>query len=630
MAGTVKYIPTYTYERSSQYPALFRNHQTGITMYCNSRLFEFYNSKLATPEPSHTTSETIGTWTNQSPNFNVFSAANIVLNDNVFSSALRCFYAVTDDNLDISNTVDDMLIRLGVNKTKLDINYYTVVSDYRLRIAETIGLNNYVYRENTNISKPYSSGYRCEFRSLVGGLDTGALYHVRVHQNLAPQTGENYYNEFYIYVAIFPDDVLAGNIDENTLAYEADNKVPINVILHGSYARNTNKFSGTLEVQRCATNVSSNAFKTIRDYFGGAHPYNENGFTGETDLTPSEDDPYGIKPSGPGGGDGTGDPDLTEPVPIPELPSIGANDLGFITMYNPTVAQIKDLSEFMWSNAFDLVTYKKLFSDPMQSIIGLAIVPVAPDISGAKTVKFGTIDSEVSMSTVGNQYKEIDCGWCDIEKWIGSFMDYSPYTKISLYLPYIGIKTLSADDIMGSSIHVVYHVDLLTGACAAFVEDAYRGVLYSYNGSCITNVPLTAQNFSGAIQNAVSAVVSAAGMVAGMVTGAAPVTAMSAAGLLNSAANTALNSKPEIQRSGNLGGSAGILSVQFPYLIIERPNISVPSGMEHYIGQTSNVTCKLGNISGFTIVDYIHLHGVEATNEELAEIESILKKGVIL
>lgn len=356
-----------------------------------------------------------------------------------------------------------------------------------------------------------------------------------------------------------------------------------------------------------------------------------------TGTQPSEDDlsnPYaqgGI--SGKGGGDGTLGPgglDDIDPATIPNLPGISAADLGFITMYNPTVAQLKSLSDYMWSGAFDLVTYKKLFSDPMQSIIGLAIVPVSPSIAGSKNVKFGTLDSGVSMSYLSTNYVQVDCGSVACEKYVGCFMDNEPYTKISIYLPFIGIRQLSSDDIIGGSIHVVYNVDVLSGACACFIEHSTRGVLYSYNGSCITNVPLTAVNFSGAIQNAVSAIGSAVGMAAGMVTGAAPLTAMGVMGLMNSAANTALNSKPSVQRSGNLGGSAGILSILKPYVIIERPRLSVPNNVQKYAGQTSNITMRLSDCRGFTMCEFVHLDGITATSEEIVEIESMLKAGVIL
>ena len=333
--------------------------------------------------------------------------------------------------------------------------------------------------------------------------------------------------------------------------------------------------------------------------------------------------------SGMGGGDGKFNLDSDGTTSVPDLPTIDAADLGFVTMYCPNKSQLKALSDFMWSDAFNLATYKKLFTDPMDSIIGLAIVPVEPSIGGSKNVMFGTIDSGVNMNYMTSQYVQLDCGSVDIDKYVGSFLDYD-YTKISIYLPYIGFRPLDTDDVMGRTISVTYNVDCLSGACAAFVSVSGRGVMYAYNGSCISNIPLTATNFSGAIQNAVSAIISGAGVVAGAASGAAPLTAMGAAGLLNAAANTALNSKPDIQRSGNLGGSAGILSVQHPYVIIQRPDVSVPSNMAGFIGQCSNITMNLSDCSGFTMVEYVHLHDVPATSDEVKEIESLLKEGVIL
>lgn len=371
-------------------------------------------------------------------------------------------------------------------------------------------------------------------------------------------------------------------------------------------------------------------YSDLNRIYGNFHFKNSMAKWEEYDM----DNPYSEDGSSyEGGGDGTLGPgglDYIDPAEIPEIPTLGAAGCGFMTMYNPSASELQALASYMWSNMFDLDTYKKLFSDPMQSIVGLAIVPIAPTVTGYKNVTFGQIDSGIGMNVVGNQYKKLNCGSVSVEKYVGCFMDYAPYTKISIYLPYIGIRELSADDVIGGSLNVQYIVDVLTGACACFISHSTRGVLYSYNGSCITNVPLTAQNFSGAIQNAVSAVIGGVGVIAGMATGAAPVTAMGITGLLNSAANTAINSKPQIQRSGNLGGSAGIMSIQKPYIIIERPNLSVPANVQHYVGQTSNLTRSLGSCSGFTMVEYIHLDGISATSQEIAEIESLLKQGVIL
>ena len=333
-----------------------------------------------------------------------------------------------------------------------------------------------------------------------------------------------------------------------------------------------------------------------------------------------------------GGGDGQyGNIDDVDPTDIPDLPTIGAGATGFITLYNPTSSVLSSLGSFLWSNLFDIDTYKKLFGDPMDCIIGLGIVPALPSSSGAQNIKFGNVDTGISCTTLGSQYAKKDCGSVNIKKYVGSFMDYSPYVKISLFLPYIGFVNLGTDDIMGGSINIVYNIDVLTGDCIAFIKHSEKGVLYSYHGNCLTNVPVSGQNYAGALKNYYESV---AGIIPATTNGATggPAGAIGGAiaGTLQSASNIILNSKPTFQRSGNIGGSAGIMGVQKPFIIIERPHISVPDRIEHFAGQTSNITMNLGACSGYTLVDSVHLNGISATSQELKEIESLLKGGVIL
>lgn len=341
--------------------------------------------------------------------------------------------------------------------------------------------------------------------------------------------------------------------------------------------------------------------------------------------------PYGAVVSITGGGNGDPymDVDTSEKIPFPELPSLSAVNAGLITMYNPSLSQLQSLAAFLWSQPFDIDSFKKLFSNPMDAIIGLGIIPVQPSLSGSRTVKFGNVDSEVSMPVLSSQFVEFDCGSVMIDKWLDCFMDYDPYTKIQIYCPFSGIHSLSVDDIMGKTITLKYHIDCLTGGCAIMLYVSDKGVVYQWNGCCLANIPLTAINYSSAIQNAISAAISVGAIGIGAATGAAPLTFAGGASLASNAANMALNSKPNFERSGNMGGAAGLLSIQTPYLIIERPNISVPDKLNKFVGNTSNITFNLANLTGFTMVDYINLDGIPCTASERSELKSILKEGVI-
>lgn len=431
------------------------------------------------------------------------------------------------------------------------------------------------------------------------------------------------YNRCWCYFCVYPDDIIL-NGKFNTAYSNIQCELYFEVVMWWNNARDKLL---RIDFQNFAVTKPD-----ILESFLGTIQMPDYSITTDDINNPYGED--GTSTTGGGDGDlpaGSEGLDFIDPTDIPDLPSLSGVATGFITMYNPSSAQLSSLGNFLWSGMFDLDTYKKLFADPMQGIIGLGIVPVLPNSGGSRNIMFGNVDTGVNCSYLASQYAKKDCGAVNIQKYVGSFMDYSPYVKISLFLPYIGFVNLGTDDIMGGSINVTYNVDVLTGDCIAFIKHNTKGVLYAYHGNCLTNVPVSGQNYANALKNYYESV---AGVIPATTNGATggPAGAIGGAiaGTLQSASNIILNSKPTFQRSGNIGGSAGIMGIQKPFVVIERPNISVPNNIQHYAGQTSNITMNLGVCSGLTIVDSVHLNGISATSQELKEIESLLKGGVIL
>ena len=349
-------------------------------------------------------------------------------------------------------------------------------------------------------------------------------------------------------------------------------------------------------------------------------------------LTGSEDgkpgkleipDPYSQDPDGPSGtGGGTGTFDGTgDDIDIPGLPTLSAVDTGFITLFNPSAAQLKNLANYMWSTGFDLDTFKKLFADPMDCILGLSIVPVAVPSGGGATVNVGNISTGVSMTKAATQYVEVDCGTLNVEEYWGAYLDYDPYTQAEIYLPYIGTHPLKVDDIMGKPVRVVYHIDILSGACTAFVKCG-GSVLYEFIGQCSSSIPITGNDWT----NVINGVISIAGAIGTMVaTGGA--SAPMATGII---ASTAVNSmKPNVEKSGSMSGTGGMLAVQTPYLILTRPRQALPDDQNEFMGYPSFITENLSDIGGYTEIESIHLEGISGTEQEISEIETLLKRGVI-
>lgn len=368
-------------------------------------------------------------------------------------------------------------------------------------------------------------------------------------------------------------------------------------------------------------------YDTEADAFNAA---NNEGWVYRDPNNPYEFDDSSI--SYAGGGTGKFD-NASDSIGVPALPTLSAVSAGFVSMYSPTLAQLNSLASFLWTdNMFDPDNFKKLFTDPMECIIGLTIVPVNPTSSGSISVKVGYVDTGISMARLSSQYAEVNCGTLQADEFWGSALDYSPFTKIHIYLPYVGMREINADDIMGKSVGVVYHIDLLSGACTAFVT-AGGSVLYQFNGQCSINIPMAASNFTEMIHSAISAIgavamtASGAGAASSAVDAAAVGTA---ANMGASAANSAISSKPTFSHSGQMGGSGGMLAVQIPYIIIERPRQCVAEDVNTFAGFPANITYKLSNLEGYTVVDSIHLDGFSCTDNEASEILSLLKGGVIL
>lgn len=327
--------------------------------------------------------------------------------------------------------------------------------------------------------------------------------------------------------------------------------------------------------------------------------------------------------SGTGGGDGNFD-DSSEEVEVPELPEEWTATSGFLTIFKPTKAQIQNLASYMWET-FSPDSWKKLFANPMDAIIGLSSYPFDIPTSGYKEIKVGGIGTGVASNTAGNQYISINCGTVPIGKYWGAYLDYSPYSKIEIYLPFIGIRELSMDDVQNSNLGVIYHIDIVSGSCVAFVT-SNGNIMYQFTGVCGEQIPVTSADHNNLINTGISIAGSVIGGIAsGGIGGAVVGGAMS-----TSVANAVSNSKPHIARAGSISGNVSMMSKLKPYVIITRPNQCKAGGQNAFSGYPIYATYKLANLKGYTEVDSIHLERVPATDSERGEIETLLQGGVIL
>ena len=394
-------------------------------------------------------------------------------------------------------------------------------------------------------------------------------------------------------------------------------------------------------------------------------------------FTSGGNDPY--SPGGDTEPDIGGNGDFTttsDTIVEPPAPTVSVVDAGFCRLYNPTLSQLKNLAQYMWTDTTFLQTVinhaKQLFENPMEAIISLNLLPCSIDSGTSEEVKVMFVPTGVYMNPVTNQYPIVNCGDVLVEKRYDSALDYSPYTEVSCFLPFIGTVTFDTDEVMGNYIAIKYHIDVATGVCVAFVT-VNGSVLYQYSGHCAMAQPFSSADF----MTYVGAALQASKMVGGVIAAGtghpavaaelvggprfsperttqrttditqqgnpsvhmAETTTIPAHGMsfgeltrqaIDNSVSAVMGSKAKIQHTGGFSGASGFLGERRPYLIIKRPRIANPNNYSKYNGRPSMQYMQLSACHGYTEVQSIQLTDIPATNIELSEISELLKSGVIL
>lgn len=341
-------------------------------------------------------------------------------------------------------------------------------------------------------------------------------------------------------------------------------------------------------------------------------------------LTAVPPDPYNLEtdPSeeeGGGGEDVEDDPVEEETLPIPAVAG-----LGFSTIYVPTQTDLYNLAAYLWGGNLDLDNFLKLFANPMDSILGLSAVPLVLSGTYEPIYLGGQLLQGITMPRyTGRTAVKVDMGTVTIKERWGAYLDYDPYTELAVYVPFVGIKNIKADDVMGKTIRLMYDIDILSGACIAYIRPEGESPLYEWSGQCAMQIPITGANWDNIFNSAIRTAATLGGALF------APASAPVLGNAVASAASQAIAAKPRIERSGAMNGVTGFLGQLRPYIIRTIPEAYIPNEQNRFIGYPSYVSVNLGSLTGYNEIASIHLENIPATGDELSELESILKGGAI-
>ena len=377
-------------------------------------------------------------------------------------------------------------------------------------------------------------------------------------------------------------------------------------------------------------------------------------------------------------------PDPVFPVPDIPFPSwtpqgsdtpVVSGQPGFIQIYHPDVAHFVQFGRWLWVTYADS-TIDKIWNNPFDGVIGAHELYATPIDGGYSTIRCGFLDSGIETQVVNQRYFQINCGSMVIPEYWGNYLDYSPYTQALIYLPFIGIVDLEADDIIGKAVNVLYHIDAYTGSCIAQITaamDGYSNTLYQFSGNCSVEIPMSGASqaqikaalmTANAYQNAANVSATAAlvggigsglasltsgvlggiasptatGAVVGLgmgiasglgsaISGAASSASQQAYGAAQHTANM-LSGKALVQHSGSFGSSHGAMGIKKPYIIIRRPIQKVVNGYQNEYGFPAHKQVIIGSCKGFLRCREVHVLSTLATDSEKNLIEQLLTTGV--
>ena len=289
--------------------------------------------------------------------------------------------------------------------------------------------------------------------------------------------------------------------------------------------------------------------------------------------------------------------------------------IGVLTStFKMTKERLVQLGQFLWgANIFD--KFSLVNNNPIENIISCKSIPINADGTNQEII-LGNVSTGVNGEKISNNFAKQTIGSILINEHYHNFLDYTPYTNVILYLPYIGFKELDTTLVMNKTIQVIYTVDAITGGCLAQVYvNSVR--LYEFTGNVGIDIPITASNRaqveSGYIQAGVGATMSAVGGNVGS----------AVTSLLNSA-----TSQYHYSSTGNPSPMCVASTNRTCYVIIDRPNYQNLKAFNHTRGRKCYLSKTINTLHGFTICDSnIDLSGINATQSELEELKEILSSG---
>lgn len=356
-----------------------------------------------------------------------------------------------------------------------------------------------------------------------------------------------------------------------------------------------------------------------------------------------------------GGGNGSGIGETFDDIGAPSSSTRGTYTQA---SYILNELNMKHLQEAMVNDSLWTTITNMFKNNPQDGVINLIRFPIRFEnlvtmnnedvtILGVNISEMGETGYVRGTKVPSNIRTAFDLGFFDFPERFGTFLDFEPYTKTTLFLPFIGFKQISTDAIIGRRVRIHYDVDYSDGSCVCVVRVSNArttGVdfssierigftpLYSFDGQIGQIIPLTQNNAQEKNQSIIKNALTTLGSVGvGLATGGAAGAAIAgvSSGVMN-AAGTLMDKTKHTNGGAISSQQAYAINDLTPFAIIDFPEVNIPNGFQKYSGYITNLFQKMSSMRGFTQFDSVKITGINCTSDEEAELKNLLESGVII
>ena len=353
-----------------------------------------------------------------------------------------------------------------------------------------------------------------------------------------------------------------------------------------------------------------------------------------------------------------GDPDN-----VTEFGEVGARSI-FSQQYVVPLAVMYEIANTFYDTTTaglwdDIKKGLQMYGDsPIEAIENLSYYPcdltaIFPGTSQSH-IYFGGYQMNLTQGDVykiANPDGSKDLGSVVFNRIYNNWMDFEPYCKLFVNIPYCGEYQLDLSEYYGKTLAVKYFIDTRTGSCCC-VLTADGHLVDKFNGQMGVQMPIKLTDFSAYANAQIQTLLGMGGQAAqnsgniaqaanAGISGGAAGAAIAGAGALAVGMGGAIGAKTVYGLAQNninrfnktKGGSTSMLNMYMPQTIcftFEMNKPDVPKNFYQMNGYPSNVGGRIGSFTGYLKCDTVKLNMPGATDLEYEKARGLLLSGVYL